>query len=339
MVNPNALGLTERILVALRRVMRAVDLHSRRLVQTHSLTSPQLILLREIERNGEIAIGELARRISIGNATATGIVDRLEQRDLVRRGRNGRDRRNVLVTCTDGARQVLSGAPPLLQERFVRELEKLHEWEQAQILSSLERVACMMNAEHLDAAPMLAIYPLDATEDTLRSADGHGAKHADAAAPADGDAPPRSVDAAEFRLRELRQPADFAARGGLHDLAAFLQEALKPYSDTFEDIARGLRDALNGGGFILVAEHDGKTAGALVMLRTGMGGYVPENLLLFVAVDPPLRGKGLGRQLVERGLCLAEGSVKLHVEYDNPARRLYERVGFTSKYAEMRYSP
>ena len=73
------------------------------------------------------------------------------------------------------------------------------------------------------------------------------------------------------------------------------------------------------------------------MQRTGMRGYVPENLLLFVAVSPHRRGNNLGRFLIERAIHKAEGNIKLHVEYDNPARRLYERIGFTSKYAEMRY--
>ena len=68
-----------------------------------------------------------------------------------------------------------------------------------------------------------------------------------------------------------------------------------------------------------------------------MKGYVPENILLFVAVSPEERGKGMGRRIVEYALGKVEGGVKLHVEYDNPARRLYERIGFTSKYAEMRY--
>ena len=73
------------------------------------------------------------------------------------------------------------------------------------------------------------------------------------------------------------------------------------------------------------------------MLRTGMKGYVPENLLVFVAVDPALRGRGVGEQLVRKAIELADGDIKLHVERQNPAKRLYERLGFASKYAEMRY--
>jgi len=79
-------------------------------------------------------------------------------------------------------------------------------------------------------------------------------------------------------------------------------------------------------------------AGALVMLDTGMKGFIPEQILLFVSVSPDMRGLGIGRRIIEKSLKECNGEVKLHVEYDNPAKRLYERIGFTSKYAEMRIS-
>ena len=91
------------------------------------------------------------------------------------------------------------------------------------------------------------------------------------------------------------------------------------------------------GGFVLTGHYEGKLVGVVVMNRTGMEGFIPENILVYIAVDASLRGKGIGGQLMKEALDRSEGDVKLHVEYDNPAKRLYERVGFTSKYAEMRY--
>ncbi len=87
----------------------------------------------------------------------------------------------------------------------------------------------------------------------------------------------------------------------------------------------------------MLAHFNGKLAGALLMLKTGMKGFVPENILLFVSVSPAMRGKGIGGRLCKYSIEEADGDVKLHVEYDNPARRLYERLGMTTKYAEMRY--
>jgi ribosomal protein S18 acetylase RimI-like enzyme len=126
------------------------------------------------------------------------------------------------------------------------------------------------------------------------------------------------------------------------DLAKFLHQSLQPYADTLPDIQQGIEDAFRSlkgkSGFIVLAEEEQRLIGAVVMLRTGMGGYVPEYLLLFVAVDASARGNGVGRRLVEQALALADGDVKLHVEHDNPAKRLYERLGFTNEYAEMRFS-
>ena len=121
----------------------------------------------------------------------------------------------------------------------------------------------------------------------------------------------------------------------------FLHNTMRPYEDTVEDIQRGLDYTFSPdkgkGGFLLLAKLNGQLSGALVMLNTGMKGYVPEHLLLFVSVAPEARRKGVGQALVERAIQECEGDVELHVEYDNPAKRLYERVGFTNKYADMRY--
>lgn len=143
------------------------------------------------------------------------------------------------------------------------------------------------------------------------------------------------------KIHELRRLEDFPSWISPEELAVFLHESLKPYEDSIPDIRQGIADALEPKagepGFILVAETNQKPLGALVMLRTGMKGYVPENLLLWVAVAPEARGKGVGGQIIKRSFEVADGDVKLHVEYDNPAKRLYERLGMVNKYAEMRY--
>jgi [ribosomal protein S18]-alanine N-acetyltransferase len=121
-------------------------------------------------------------------------------------------------------------------------------------------------------------------------------------------------------------------------LVEYFHTTMKPYEDKPADILRALEYAFNPehGGFLMLARLEGKLAGALLMLKTGMSGYIPENVLLFVTVTPSLRGKGIGRKLIDHAVRQCSGSVKLHVEYDNPARRLYERMGFATKYAEMR---
>lgn len=145
----------------------------------------------------------------------------------------------------------------------------------------------------------------------------------------------------EVKIHNIFKYEDFPSWITPDELAEFLYESLKPYEDPLPAVRQGISDALEPKtgmpGFVLLAEIDKKPVGALIMLKTGMKDYIPENLLLMVAVDPSTRGKGVGARIIKHSFDLADGDVKLHVEYDNPAKRLYERLGMTTKYAEMRY--
>lgn len=152
---PGALNPEDLIVAAIRRLMRAVDLHSRRLVEEHGLTGPQLATLQEAVKTGPVGASALARAVHLSGATMTGILTRLEKCGLVERTRGESDRRTVIVTVTDSGRDSLARAPSLLQDRFRQELSKLETWEQMTMLANLQRIASMMDAETLDAAPHL----------------------------------------------------------------------------------------------------------------------------------------------------------------------------------------
>jgi DNA-binding MarR family transcriptional regulator len=150
-----------QVLISLRRVIRATDLHSKQLVKTTGLTAPQLLLLQAIRDNSDVTIGEVAKKISLSQATVTTILDRLEKRELVKRVRSTTDKRRVHVYLTDKANEVLMDAPAPLQEQFSEQFNGLELWEQTMIISSLQRIAQMMDAEHIDASPVLDVGALD----------------------------------------------------------------------------------------------------------------------------------------------------------------------------------
>jgi len=151
----NALPVEEQVIVALRRITRAIDLHSRLLLQKNGLTIPQLVTLQATQRLQPINVGALARHIHLGPATVTGILGRLEKRGLVSRARGDLDRRSVVVQLTADGAKLVAEAPSLLQDRFHHELAKLQQWEQTMILATLQRIASMMDAEDIEAAPVL----------------------------------------------------------------------------------------------------------------------------------------------------------------------------------------
>lgn len=122
-------------------------------------------------------------------------------------------------------------------------------------------------------------------------------------------------------------------------IAGFLFKHLDEFGDQLADIHKCLDYVFNPekGGRVILAVERGEIKGAVVLNNTGMSGYIPENILVYIAVHRDQRGKGLGRELMQRAIEASPGNIALHVEPDNPAAHLYRKLGFTSKYLEMRY--
>ncbi len=120
----------------------------------------------------------------------------------------------------------------------------------------------------------------------------------------------------------------------------FLYKHLDEYGDTKEAIlaciAYAYGDKPGQDGFILIAHEEDEILGVVIINKTNMSGYIPENILVYIAVHKKTRGQGVGKELMERIIDLTEGDIALHVEPDNPAKYLYEKFGFTNKYLEMR---
>ena len=151
----DSLSLEQQIIASLRRITRAIDLHSRLLLQEQGLTAPQLAALRAVQKWQPVTVGGIARAIHLSQATVTGILGRLEKRKLVTRARGHHDRRSVLVELTEEGARLIDAAPSLLQDRFRHRLGNLQQWEQTMILATLQRIAAMMDAQEIDAAPVL----------------------------------------------------------------------------------------------------------------------------------------------------------------------------------------
>lgn len=147
----------EEVLISIRQIIRAIDLHSKKLSKESGLTGPQLILMRSIQELGDVTIRQLSDHTNMSQATATTILDRLERNGLVQRVRNSKDKRKVHAHLTDLGINVLDNAPTPLQQSFITKFQKLEEWEQSLLLSSVQRISSMMNAEDIDVAPVLEL--------------------------------------------------------------------------------------------------------------------------------------------------------------------------------------
>ncbi|MET3599711.1 MarR family winged helix-turn-helix transcriptional regulator [Martelella mangrovi] len=145
----------DQSLIALRRILRATENYERDLAQSARLTPAQLRVLQIVEERGSVTPKALATQMGIRQASVTTLVDKLVARGMVERVPSKTDRRQTNVTVTDSGRAMVESAPDALQQRYVEAFEGLKDWEQAQLIASLERVATMLDAESIDASPVL----------------------------------------------------------------------------------------------------------------------------------------------------------------------------------------
>ena len=124
------------------------------------------------------------------------------------------------------------------------------------------------------------------------------------------------------------------------EIVNFLFENLEKYGDPKEHIQKAIdysvKEIVSFGGFTMVLQEKDQILGVVVINQTGMGGYIPENILVYIATDKNRRGEGLGKMLMQKAIDFTRGDIALHVEANNPAKGLYEKLGFTNPYLEMR---
>ena len=144
-------------LIALRQILRATEISSRALAKQCGLTPSQLILMELIAKSGGAAPSALAKEISLSHATVTALIDKLESRKLLKRTPDASDKRRIIVVLTEEGAAMLESAPSILQQRFERGFGKLKEWEQSYLVAALERTVSLLDAEELDAAPVLDV--------------------------------------------------------------------------------------------------------------------------------------------------------------------------------------
>ena len=150
-----------RILRSLRRIIRCVDLYSRQLSVTNQITTPQLVCLLEVVNRGPLTATAISREVHLSPSTVVGILDRLEEKGWVVRERGRDDRRTVRVSATPAGAQLARQVPSPLQRTLADALNALPELEQATIALSLERIVALMEAQEIDASPILETGPIN----------------------------------------------------------------------------------------------------------------------------------------------------------------------------------
>ncbi len=148
---------TDKSLIALRRILRATELYGRRLAKEAGLTAVQLRVLQIVAESDRSTPKDLSDRMGVTQATITALINKLERKGLLTRQRSETDRRQTNLLVTPEGHAKVDDAPDPLQQRYVQQFESMEDWEQAMMVSVLERLAGMLDAEEIDASPVLTV--------------------------------------------------------------------------------------------------------------------------------------------------------------------------------------
>lgn len=147
-----------QILRSIRRIIRRTSEHSRSVSRHGGITVPQMLCLKAISEfhpDEPVTVAMVAKTVHLSPPTVSRILDRLEKGGFILRERATTDRRKVCVSLTESGWQRIDNLPKPLHEQFLQRLERIDPVERLGLLKALERIVALMDAEGIDAAPVL----------------------------------------------------------------------------------------------------------------------------------------------------------------------------------------
>jgi DNA-binding MarR family transcriptional regulator len=133
------------VLKAIRRIIHAVDSRSKKVARATGLTIPQIVVLRAIRDLGEVPTNRLSAHADLTAATVITILDKLDEKGLIARRRSTEDRRIVYTRLTPRGAEVVSAAPPLLNDAFVEAFARMPDIRRRRLIKALGEVATLFD--------------------------------------------------------------------------------------------------------------------------------------------------------------------------------------------------
>lgn len=121
------------------------------------------------------------------------------------------------------------------------------------------------------------------------------------------------------------------------DIVDFFTNNLDNHENDEEAVKKSLNYIPDKGGHLILAFEGDTIVGGCVINHTHMDSYQPENFLVYLATHKDHRLKGIGKRLMNEAIDVTHGDIYLHIDADNPARKLYQKFGFETPFVEMRY--
>lgn len=108
-----------KILIALHRVVNAVDSKTAKLVKAYGLSLGQFAVLEALYHKGEMTVGQVQKKILSSTGTMPVIIKNLEKRQFISHKEDEHDKRKRLLYITDKGRDIISKVFPKNKEIII----------------------------------------------------------------------------------------------------------------------------------------------------------------------------------------------------------------------------
>ena len=141
---------TKEIVFSIRRLMQAGEHYTKELNKIYNVSAAQINCLLALHENGPLPPSQIAKHVMVNSSTVTGIIDRLEKKDLVKRLRVSQDRRVITVELTQSGEILAENAPSPIQQKIIDGLDKLSPSEIEEIALTLKRLTDMLDVQDIE---------------------------------------------------------------------------------------------------------------------------------------------------------------------------------------------
>ncbi|HEY9169235.1 MAG TPA: MarR family transcriptional regulator [Lutibacter sp.] len=145
------------ILIKLRRIVRSVNLESKRVDKELGVSIPQLLCLQFLAEQDEFKANasKLKSFLNLNASTITGIISRLEKKNLVVKLPNSTDKRITLISLTTKGMALIHNAPITFQQKLSEKLQALPPDKLKTIIDGIDLLTDLMEVDEIDTSPII----------------------------------------------------------------------------------------------------------------------------------------------------------------------------------------
>lgn len=93
------------------------------------------------------------------------------------------------------------------------------------------------------------------------------------------------------------------------------------------------------GGFILTMSAGEGPIAALIANKTGMEGYGPAYIFVYVTFHEKVKQMDLlAQKLLKKAISCTDGEIAMNISPDHPALKSFKKIGFSSDQVGLRFS-